>query len=119
MSNANAELKYDPEFPYVVFNDSSEVPVARFISDVLAADFALNNQYRRVIDTTPKPKIPEDAEFIHYLDSGGEDQFGHRGIDPEGNEIWWTGGGHYSATKNLLEYIGDDEVTVLVRKEDS
>ena len=113
------ELKYDPDFPYIVRMIDGEV-VSKHTTAGGAKSYLVSTLqgYGEVIDTTPKPKIPEDAEFIYYLDSGGDDQFGHRDTF-EGKEIWWTGSGDYILTSEILEYIGDGEVTVLVRKEDS
>lgn len=114
------DLTYDPEFPYVVVNSSSDVPVARFISDVLAADFALNNQYRTVIDTTPKPKIPEDAEYITWSDpyDNGEERIAMRYGHPA-NKVWRVGVDTLDELDLLNDWIGDAEVTVLVRKGES
>ncbi|QOC59408.1 hypothetical protein SEA_LIFES_83 [Microbacterium phage Lifes] len=66
-----------------------------------------------VIDTTPKPKIPEDAQHITW---GTETLAYSRYVD----DLWYGWNhGHGLSDEELLEMIGDAEVTVLVRKEDA
>lgn len=107
------ELKYDPEFPFVVF--IGHVPKARFLQESDASDFSLEFTIAgRVVDTTPKPKIPEDAEFIYYTKSGYD--FYVRQLE-DGN--WKTDGGVLYSYAEILDVLEDAEVTVLVRKEES
>lgn len=63
------ELKYDPELPFA-FISTANREVARFADREIAARFGNEIAVGSVVDTTPKPKIPEDAEFIYYAKSG-------------------------------------------------
>ncbi len=105
------ELEYYKEVPYVVM-----------WGDFIAARFSvLDNAERyaeqsvgRVIDTTPKPKIPEDAEFVYWV-QGNTDYYARKNE----NGMWWDDCEDLHTLSSLLETIGDAEVTVLVRKEAS
>jgi len=117
------ELKYDPELPFVVLireDHGGDVILARCSSWDYANQLAkAGTLFREVVDTTPKPKIPEDAEFVHW---DKEDQSFYAMRYGKTDEWWVT----YSRAKDdsfyylsdLLILIGDSEVTVLVRKED-
>lgn len=71
---------YDPDLPYVVEMDG--VMVARTHMPQHANWIASGYiKQPRIIDTTPKPRVPDDAEFIT-----------------------WTGGGRrYAAFRNVLD----------------
>lgn len=109
------ELEYYKEVPYVVM-----------WGDFIAARFSvLDNAERyaeqsvgRVIDTTPKPKIPEDAEFIFVKDSD-QSVFARREGVIDGEMMWLIPGDYVTEEQLIEDYIGDAEVTVLVRKEAS
>lgn len=110
------ELKYDPEFPYLVM--FGEYIAAKFPADEDGSGYRNAIDYAsmsvgRVVDITPKPKIPEDAEFI-YWKQGETDYYARKEagywIDDEGEDY---------AVSALAEIIGNAEVTVLVRKGES
>lgn len=65
------DYEYDPDLPYVV--TIAGVIQARFRSYSRAGEHAadLNHFRARVIDTTPKPRVPEDALYIAYQDPHG------------------------------------------------
>ena len=114
------EYAYDPNFPYVV-KGGFGYPYARFNQLEVAVQAAAELD-TQVIDTTPKPKIPEDAEFIlvNSEDSAADvyrkmpDQTEPRGY------YWYRLIDMTSyADEEMPELIGDAEVTVLVPKETS
>ena len=114
MSEANADIKYDPELPFaVVIEDypSGYVILGRCSTRQYAEDLLRNGTIlRKIIDTTPKPKIPEDAQHITW---GTETLAFSRYID----DLWYGWNyGHGLSDEELLEMIGNSEVTVLVRK---
>lgn len=113
------ELKYDPEFPYV-YVTSDNTPEARFRVKSDADTFSDNYAgYGAVIDTTPTPKIPEDAEFIYYNSWANSAHYAKRVGHPN-NHVWETSNPTSTISEeDLLTRIGDSEVTVLVRREDS
>lgn len=60
---------YDESLPYVVLREGDLV--ARFAEAAAAHHFADQRWRHEVIDTTPAPRVPEDARFITYRDSEG------------------------------------------------
>ncbi|MGO2600862.1 MAG: hypothetical protein ACTH7X_08745 [Brevibacterium aurantiacum] len=63
------DYEYDPDLPYVVAWSKNGDLVARFARRC-DADHACKLAFAaRVIDTTPKPRVPEDAEFITWIGS--------------------------------------------------
>lgn len=113
-----SDLKHDPEFPYVVLIREDHGPdnILGKFSDIAYATQLKNAgiaALREVVDTTPKPKIPDDAQHITW----GKKQVAYsRHYDG----LWygWNHGRGLSEAE-LLTWIGDDEVTVLVHKEES
>ena len=78
-----------------------------------AKDFA-ERGHGKFVDTTPKPKIPEDAEFITWTDPSTRDaQVASRYGNPK-NRFWKMRGGLLNEKELLKHWIGDAEVTVLV-----
>ena len=115
------ELKYDPELPFVVRIRFSEELLGRFqvIEDATQFSETLWVGYdTEVIDTTPKPKIPDDAEFI-FVEDGDQSVFARREGIIAGEMHWLLPGAYVSEAALIEDFIGDAEVTVLVRKEDS
>lgn len=109
-----SELKYDPELPFA-FISTANREVARFADREIAARFGKEIAVGSVVDTTPKPKIPEDAEFIVWPTKDG---IGPEFAVPNEDGPWhWDGDTLVEA--QILRFVGDAEVTVLVRKEDS
>lgn len=118
-----SELKYDPELPFVVRIKFSEEILGRF-QDLDDATQSLETIWAsygaEVIDTTPKPKIPEGAEYITWSDpyDNGEERIAMRYGHPA-NKVWRVGVDTLDELDLLNDWIGDAEVTVLVRKEES
>lgn len=125
MTKANAELKHDPELPFVVLireDHGDDVILARCSSWDYANQLAMaGTRLREVVDTTPKPKIPEDAEFIIWDDGSYLPQIAQRDSGPA--DLGWRYGAEedyrWYSSEALSRDIGDAEVTVLVRKEES
>lgn len=116
MSKANADIKYDPELPYVVLDFGGHV-IVRFADKHIAEFFAKNHvNYKTVIDTTPKPKIPEDAEFI-FVEDADQSVFARREGLVDGEMLWLVPGDFITESELIEDFIGDSEITVLVRKE--
>ena len=109
------ELKYDPELPYAFVGNGKVF--ARFADLNTAKAHRLYVTVGEVIDTTPKPKIPEGAEFICWSDGSGRSVAIWENFNP--TKPWDFNGVYYSEEKLLEDEIGDAEVTVLVRKEAS
>lgn len=115
------ELKYDPELPFVAVGMSTREVFARFSNLEGAVAFSDDGPYVvEVIDTTPKPKIPEGAEYITWSDpyDNGEERIAMRYGHPA-NKVWRVGVDTLDELDLLNDWIGDAEVNVLVRKEES
>lgn len=106
------ELKYDPELPFAYLDDQGVQLFARFKHRFDAEAFRERCNFGTVVDTTPKPKIPEDAEVIYYYTSGYD--FYARQLE---NGDWKTDGGVLYSYSEILEVVEVAEVTVLVRKD--
>lgn len=109
-----SDLKHDPEFPYaIVFNGHV---IAKFPAEgmgkVNAIQYAADVYDSELVDTTPKPKIPADADYLIW-EFNGETGMAYRdGGEWYGAVEWWTG-------EEMAENLKFAEVTVLVRKEES
>ena len=57
------DYEYDENLPYVVEQDGRVI--ARF-EDFVRAEWAADFFETKVIDTTPKPRVPADAKFITW-----------------------------------------------------
>lgn len=102
------EYAYDPASPYVVAGRESGILFSRFRHEEDAQEYADTLGFI-MIDTTPKPKIPVDAQHITW----GRKNAAYSRID----DRWygWTDTGLSEGA--MLELIGDAEVIVLVPKE--
>lgn len=105
-------LTHDPEFPYVFRFSSGDKPTAKFRNLVDAQIYAENYTYGSVVDTTPKPKIPGGAKYITWIYPSGLCGIAHS------TEGYWVLQDVEVGYEELLEEIGDSEVTVLVPKEE-
>lgn len=115
-----AEYAYDPAFPYVVVGTASGVAHARYRFRDDAVSFGRG--FCEVIDTTPKPLIPEDALFITWLGFEYSD-------DPEPNRWyaecldegeWTRDDGRILSLESIVELAEPDTLQILdVRKEES
>lgn len=112
------------ELIYAVAKSEDRDPIALFCNEQDADEFVssiANAEYDwgyKVIDTTPAPKIPADAEFIFYkLDEGDDDwtPFYARRYGHTANKVWEKDSGVRLEEAALLEEIGDTEVVVLKR----
>jgi hypothetical protein len=112
-----AAYEYDPELPFAVVEDGQVMARFRNRAD---ADYWVQDVTGdgEVIDTAPKPKIPEDAQYITWQDFEDGTTFAYRERDGWiarhlNNEF-----DAFYPGEDILESIGDAEVTVLVAKED-
>lgn len=118
------DYPYDPELPYAVarIKEGEEAyPVgiiARFKDKHYAQDMV--NEFTpgwvELVDTTPKPKIPADAEFIFWCDGEERPYYARRWSNPA-DKVWETDDGFRVREESLLGegWIGDAEVVVLKR----
>jgi hypothetical protein len=119
MSKANADIKYDPELPYAVILIGSGELNSRFKYFNEAKTHLGTATWLEIVDTTPKPKIPEDAEFI-FVEDAEQSVFAHREGPVDGKMLWLVPPCDFITESELIEdFIGDSEVTVLVRKEET
>lgn len=72
------DYEYDEKLPYVVAGAVTGMLSARFRSGVDAEHFASQRFRYRVIDTTPKPRVPDDAKYITWLVYGSDRWFAER-----------------------------------------
>lgn len=105
-------IEYDPELPYAYLDTEGSEVYARFKHKSDADVFRERCNFGRVIDTTPKPKIPEDAEYLIW-EFNGETGMAYR----DGGE--WYGSGEWWTAEEMAENLRFAEVTVLVRKDES
>lgn len=124
------DIKHDPELPFVVttkkWPEGTSYVIARFNNEEDAVNWAespepgSHEDGTEVIDTTPKPKIPEDTEFILVeTEDVAKDIYQRVEDKNEDSGFYW-----YRAVDSMAygheempDMIGDAEVTVLVRKE--
>lgn len=98
--------KYDPDLPYVVASPTRQV-IARFRWLGLAEEFS--DGVDRIIDTTPKPRIPEDAKYITWVHRNGE-----RWYAESGKYGWVADSALYDSNPDALPGVTPDTVfTVL------
>lgn len=119
------EYAYDPELPWIIWNYDHIVARFKFFDDAEATKrFQYTNSYE-VIDTTPKPKIPEDAQYVTWPNKDVPEYVMFAMLLPEwhpgrGKGYRWTDQDQSWYTDDqLIREIGDAEVTVLVPKETS
>lgn len=112
------DLTYDPELPFAAVDTVGKVE-ARFKGESDAKIWIHDVAgYGRVVDTTPKPKIPEDAEFVYMELKDGPYYVRKR---EDGAWVDQTSS-QFTSTDHLTRFLkgeGDAEVTVLVRKGES
>lgn len=113
---SKTDYEYDPDFPYVTRSGVTGYVSGRFPTRENAEKWTDGDEWVEIIDTTPKPKIPEDARFVHWFVRGGNFIATREGFNPLKP---WELEGVYYTEESLLKEIGDAEVTVLVRKEES
>lgn len=119
------DLKYDRELPFAVIvrgGEKNGTVLGRFIDLFSAEQFRKAGEvFREIVDTTPKPKIPEDAEFIIWDDGSYLPQIAQRDSGPA--NLGWRYGAEedyrWYSSESLSREIGDAEVTVLVRKDET
>lgn len=107
------DLKHDSELPFAFLDTTGSEIYARFKHRSDAEVFRERCNFGRVVDTTPKPKIPEDSQHITW----GKKQIAYSRYC-DGLWYGWEHGRGISEAE-LLTWIGDDEVVVLVPKGES
>lgn len=105
------DYPYDPDLPFVV--TIGGLLFARVKSESIAAEIA-HGHLGFVVDTTPTPKIPANAEFIHWTTPSNTQYYAKRLGHPN-NKVWLQDSGRNYDEDDLIEVIGDAEVVVLKR----
>lgn len=101
------DYEYDPKLPYVVETIDGGL-LARFSIRAVAAEIA-KEYWGSVIDTTPKPRVPEDAQFITWVHRNGE-----RWYAESGKYGWVADSVLYDSNPDALPGVTPDTVfTVL------
>lgn len=100
------DYEYDEDLPYVVEREGDQV--ARFAEQEAAEHFASQRYLHRVIDTTPKPRVPEDAKFVTWpawgtVFTARQTQVGN----------WDMNGSQYSSLEDLPGVTPETVFTVL------
>lgn len=111
-----ADYEYDPKLPYVVEGELSGLLYARFASQGGAREYvnSLSVSFR-VIDTTPKPRVPEDAKYITWVHRNGE-----RWYAESGKYGWVADSALYDSNPDALPGVTPDTVfTVLEERKQS
>ena len=78
---------YDPDLPYVLVNTLTGNTMGRATSRPIAENFSENFSAGlavKIIDTTPKPRVPDDAKFITYQGRTGLRFYARRAL----NGLW-------------------------------
>lgn len=104
------ELEYYKEVPYAVMADA--FLVARFSVESDARDY-IEREGGTFVDTTPKPKIPETAEFVYWA-HGATDYYARN----VGLGYWLDDSGDEYTLGQLNSRVDDTEVIVLKRADD-
>lgn len=107
---ADKTYHYDPDLPYVVVRDGIDL-VAKFAEQDAADHFASQRFHHKVIDTTPAPRVPEDARFITWkvaYGSGSDRAYAERDGDQ-----WFSDEGDRLRLEHLPGVTPDTVFTVL------
>lgn len=102
------DYEYDEKLPYVVARHGK---IARF-NDEVWANWIAGGINGEVIDTTPKPRVPEDAMHVTWFDRNAEHRYARR---VHAESAWWRMPGlNRDALLNELPGVTPDTVfTVL------
>jgi intein/homing endonuclease len=121
------EIPYDEDLPFVVWRikEAKYTPrfskgmiEARFFDKIEADEYAeeYSEGWVEVVDTTPKPKIPADAEVIAFVRHGDGWLYARRYGHPA-NKVWQFSNPVYRIEEgDLLTLIGDHDIVVLDRR---
>lgn len=102
------DYEYDEKLPYVVVGAVTGRLSARFWSGVDAEEYALGHAYLEVINTTPKPRVPDDAAAIVWWLNGCAYIARHDGLGD-----WVLNGSSYDSPEDLPGVTPDTVFTVL------
>ena len=113
------DIQHDYEFPFIARGVHSQRIWAKFTNRgnaeqyvrLVSSHLALNYE---VIDTTPKPKIPADAEYIMYLSNRFQTPRYAKRVGHPANKVWELSYPISQLSEEaLLELIGEQDVIVL------
>ena len=101
---------YDKNLPYVVVSYGKAARFEDFVHAEWFADFAES----KIIDTTPKPRVPAGTRFITWLGRSGARWYAERR-----GGVWIADGGVGVGDMDLLPGVTPDTVfTVLDAREE-
>lgn len=120
------EIPYDEDLPFAVWRIKGDPINSAFPAGVVEVRFRMAFEAKayvdeygpgwvEMVDTTPKPRIPEDTEFIAWRRGGGTNVAVLENFNPNKPWDWW---GQYFSEEELLTEIGDSEIIVLDRREE-
>lgn len=102
------DYEYIPTLPYVLENTLTGDMMGRATSRLIAKNFSAGLAIK-IIDTTPKPRVPEDAQFITWVHRNGE-----RWYAESGKYGWVADSALYDSNPDALPGVTPDTVfTVL------
>lgn len=109
------EIKHDPEFPFLVTSCKGGPAIARFCSIWHARNYLHVNgtPFWEITDTTPKPRIPEDAAYITWRDPETRGVLYARRIS---FEQWVTAYQVILSEDELIDYIEGAEIFALDKR---
>lgn len=125
-------ITHDPDLPYVAIVPEGSrfttydadgraskdlypgAVLGRFAHAEVAWDLLMGTgRPYELIDTTPKPKIPADAEFLHWRDEDDQPYFAVK----HAAGSWETDEGVVLLTEELIGFVEGIDITVLDRRE--
>lgn len=101
------DYEYDEKLPYVVVGAVTGRLSARFWSGVDAEVYAHGHAYLEVIDTTPKPRVPEEAQYVMWT------AFGTAAVAVRNDRAEWGVNGAFYSLEDLPGVTPDTVFTVL------
>lgn len=105
------DYEYDENLPYVVESvvRDEDGLIARFARRSDAEHAVIQAFNARVIDTTPRPRVPGDARYITYIDSEADRHYAER----IGGDWWLDWRGNMCLLEGLPGVTTETVFTVL------
>ncbi|MGO2600912.1 MAG: hypothetical protein ACTH7X_08995 [Brevibacterium aurantiacum] len=107
------DYEYDPKLPYVLVNTLTGDMMGRATSRLIAKNFSAGLAIK-IIDTTPKPRVPEDAKYITWVHRNGE-----RWYAESGKYGWVADSALYDSNPDALPGVTPDTVFTVLEERKS